>query len=331
MTPTVSFIVPVRNDAARLAKCLRSIRDNDCPPSHIEIVVVDNGSTDGSTQVARRFGAQLCVIPGVRVSNLRNQGARHASGTVLAFVDADHEIAPGWVSAVLETLRLDSVGAAGALCHAPADGTWVQRAYGYLRGRARGQQDVEWLGSGNMAVWRRTFDAVGGFDTELEACEDVDLCNRIRRAGLRIVSDSRLDNIHYGDPKTLRDLFRSEAWRGRDNLRVSFRGPLSWQGLPSAVVPIVDLVMMAVAPIGLLATLSGWTPGLALTSAALLVMLGGAAARVMRALARERSIRLVGLLQTFVVACVYDLARALAVVTRISHRAARRSAAQATL
>jgi hypothetical protein len=89
--------------------------------------------------------------------------------------------------------------------------------------------------------------------------------------------------------------------------------------------------MMAVAPIGLLATLSGWTPGLALTSAALLVMLGGAAARVMRALARERSIRLVGLLQTFVVACVYDLARALAVVTRISHRAARRSAAQATL
>jgi GT2 family glycosyltransferase len=328
--PTVSFVVPVRNDAARLAKCLRSIRDNDCQPSQIEIVVVDNGSTDGSTQVARRFGARLHVIPGARVSALRNQGARHASGDVLAFVDADHEIAPGWVSAVLETLRLDSVGAAGALCHAPADGTWVQRAYAYLRGRPLGRQDVEWLGSGNMAVWRHTFDAIGGFDTALVACEDVDLCNRIRAAGLRVVSDSRLDNIHHGDPKTLRDLFRSELWRGRDNLRVSFRGPVSWHGLPSAVVPVLDLVMMVVAPIALAATLSGWKPGLALAATALFLLLGGAAAKVIRALARDRSIRLTGLLQTFAVACVYDLARALALVTRIPHPAARRSAAQAT-
>jgi GT2 family glycosyltransferase len=329
MTPTVSFVVPVRNDAARLAKCLRSIRDNDCPPSQVEIVVVDNGSTDGSPQVARRFGARLRVIPGARVSELRNQGARHASGDVLAFVDADHEIAPGWVSAAVDTLRLDSVGAAGALCHAPAGGTWVQRAYGYLRGRARGRQDVEWLGSGNLAVWHRAFHAVGGFDTALEACEDVDLCNRIRGAGLRVVSDSRLDNVHHGDPKTLRDLFRSELWRGRDNLRVSFRGPVTWHGLPSAVVPVIDLVLVALAPVALIATLSGWKPGPTLTAAALLVMLGGAGAKVIRALARERRIRPLGILQTFVVACVYDLARAFALVTRVPHRTARRSAAPA--
>jgi glycosyltransferase involved in cell wall biosynthesis len=327
--PIVSFIVPVRDDAARLAKCLRSIRDNDCPPSQVEIVVVDNGSTDGSTLVARRFGAHVRTIPRASVADLRNQGARQASGEVLAFVDADHEIAPGWVSAVLDTLRLESVGAAGALCHAPAGGTWVQRAYAYLRGRARGRHDVEWLGSGNLAVWHRTFDAVGGFDTALEACEDVDLCNRIRRSGLRVVSDSRLDNIHYGDPKTLRDLFRSELWRGRDNLRVSFRGPVSWRGLPSAIVPIIDLAMVAVAPIGLVAALSGWQPGLALTLAALLVILAAAASKVSRALAREPGIQLLAVLQTFVVACVYDLARALALVTRVSHRAARQSTAPA--
>jgi len=328
-TPIVSFIVPVRNDAARLAKCLRSIRNNDCPPSHIEIVVVDNGSTDGSALVARRFGAHVRVVPGARVSVLRNQGARQASGDVLAFVDADHEIAPGWVSAALDTLRLDSVGAAGALCHAPDGGTWVQRAYGYLRGRARGRHDVEWLGSGNLAVWRRTFDAVGGFDTALEACEDVDLCNRIRSEGLRVVSDSRLDNTHYGDPKTLRDLFESELWRGRDNLRVSFRGPVTWRGLPSAIVPVIDLAMIAIAPVGLVAALSGWQPGLAFTSSALLVVLAGAAGKVSRALARQPGIRLLCILQTFVVACVYDLARALALVTRISHRTARRSTAPA--
>jgi hypothetical protein len=264
------------------------------------------------------------------VSELRNQGARHATGEVLAFVDADHEIAPGWVAAAIETLQLDGVGAAGALCRAPADGTWVQHAYGYLRGRARGRHDVEWLGSGNLAVWRRTFDAVGGFDTSLETCEDVDLCYRIRSAHLRIVSDARLDNIHHGDPKTLHDLFKSELWRGRDNLRVSFRGPFSWQGLPSAVVPLVDVVMVGLVPMGLLATLAGWKPGLALTAIALAVILAAAGVKVIRALVRERSVPAAGMLQAFVVACVYDLGRALALVTRVPHRGSRPSTAPAT-
>jgi hypothetical protein len=330
VTPRVSFIVPVRNDAARLARCLHSIRANRCTPGQIDIVVVDNGSVDGSTQVARRFGARVRVVHNARVSELRNQGARDGSGEILAFVDADHEIASGWVAAAVETLELDGTGATGALCRAPADGTWVQRAYGYLRGRARGRHDVEWLGSGNMAVWRRTFDAVGGFDTSLETCEDVDLCYRIRAAGLRVVSDARLDNVHHGDPKTLHDLFKGEMWRGRDNLRVSFRGPISWQGLPSAVVPVVDAVMVGVAPAGLLAAWAGWQPGLALAGVAFVVILGAAGLKVIRAVVRERSVRPAGMLQTFVVACVYDLARALALVTRVPHRGERPSAAPAT-
>ena len=49
-------------------------------------------------------------------------------------------------------------------------------------------------------------------------------------------------NVHFGDPATLWDLFRGELWRGRDNLRISLRGPLTWRGLPSVVIPIVDVV-----------------------------------------------------------------------------------------
>lgn len=330
MTPRFSFIVPVRNDAARLARCLRSIRANRRTPDQIDIVVVDNGSTDESAQVARRFGAEVHVLPNARVPELRNHGALQASGEVLAFVDADHEIEPGWVAAALETLQSDGVGAVGALCRAPADGTWVQRAYGSFRGRPRGQYDVEWLGSGNLAVWRRTFEAVGGFDTSLETCEDVDLCHRLRASGLRIVSDARLDNVHHGDPKTLHDLFKSELWRGRDNMRVSFRGPIAWNGVPSAVIPLIDLVMLGIAPIGLVAMAGGWKPGLALTSAAVVVFLGAAAVKVIRALLRERRIGWPDIWQTFAVACVYDLARALALVARAPHRSVRSSPAAIT-
>ena len=77
MTPRISFIVPVRDDAARLETCLRSIVRNAGTSRHSEIVVADNGSSDGSSEVARRFGATVVTIAeNVRVSELRNRAAR---------------------------------------------------------------------------------------------------------------------------------------------------------------------------------------------------------------------------------------------------------------
>ncbi|MGC4081725.1 MAG: glycosyltransferase [Vicinamibacterales bacterium] len=172
------------NDARRLAMCLQSIRRNVAASGLVEIIVVDNGSTDGSPDVARHHGATVIVSTGGRVSALRNLGASQATGDILAFVDADHEIGSGWVVSAREALRMNRVGGAGAKYRSPIDGTWVQRAYGELRGQASGQSDTDWLGSGNLAVWRRVFDEVGGFDTSLEACEDVDLCSESEPPGI---------------------------------------------------------------------------------------------------------------------------------------------------
>jgi GT2 family glycosyltransferase len=330
MTPRISFIVPVRNAAADLETCLQSIRRNESAPHQVEVVVVDNGSSDGSAEVARRFGATVIVIEDARVSELRNRAALHATGEVLAFVDADNEIVSGWVAAALESLDATGVGLVGALYRAPADGTWVQRAYGYLRGRPRGRHEIAWLNSGNIAVWRHAFEAVRGFDTTLEACEDVDLCHRIRAIGLRIVSDARLESVHHGDPRTLSELFASELWRGRDNLRVSFRSPVVWTSVPSAIVPILDALMIGAAVLGIVATLAAWRPGLLVTAAAMLVFAGGAWLKVIRAGMRTAGARGVGILQAFIVSCVYDLGRALALVSRAQHRGSRPPTAAAT-
>jgi glycosyltransferase involved in cell wall biosynthesis len=329
--PRVSFIIPVRNDAARLAACLRSIRRNSHAQRQIEIVVVDNGSTDGSAQVASAFGATVLAVDSGRVSELRNRGARHATADILAFVDADHEIVAGWVYAALDCLQIPSVGAVGALCHAPADGTWVQQVYGHLRGAVSGQRDVDWLGSGNMAVRRQAFDALGGFDTTLETCEDVDLCHRIRARGLSILSDDRLKNIHYGDPRTLREVFSSERWRGRDNIRVSFRRPIAWASVPSAIIPLCHVALLAVVLIGLLGAPVIGRAGLLIAAAAIAGCFFATVPRVVRAAWREKRVRFGRLLQTFAVACAYDVGRALAVVSRAPHRAVRaRSVAAAS-
>ncbi len=321
-SPTVSFVVPVRNDAKRLEWCLRSIQSNSFSGTRIEIVVIDNGSTDGSADVARKLGALVVESDSVSVAELRNLGAARSAGEILAFVDADHEISAAWVRAAMDTLRAPNVAAAGALCHAPIDGTWVQRTYGLLRGLPKGQQDVEWLGSGNLVVRRAVFQAVGGFDTALITCEDVDLCNRIRAAGFRIVSNADMKNIHYGDPATLWDVFKGELWRGRDNLRVSFRSRLSWRGLPSVLIPIVDVAMIATGIFGMAVAVAGSASGLLISAGAAAVVVGAATLRVLILLSRQRRTRPLRVLQAWVVACVYDVGRALALVMRTPHRSA---------
>ncbi len=318
LMPLVSFVIPVKNDARRLRRCLDTIRANDFPQDRVEIIVADNGSTDDSAAVAAAAEATVLELPGYRIGELRNLAAAAARGQILAFVDADHEIDPGWIASAVRTLEDASVAAAGALCDPPRDGTWVQHAYGALRGRATGHRDVEWLGSGNLAIRTDTFHAHGGFDRSLETCEDVDLCQRLRMSGHRIVSDDRLRSVHLGDPATLGALFRGELWRGRDNLRASLRGPLTLRALPSVVIPIVELGLVALAVAGLiLAPVIGLSLGL-LALAALALLVGLRAARIV---AGMQSPRVAHIAQAVAVAGVYDLARAFALVTRGTHRA----------
>lgn len=311
----VSCVVPVRDDALRLRRCLASIARSEDPAPRIEIIVVDNGSRDGSDRVACEAGARLLICPGLRVAELRNRGAAAARGEILAFIDADHEIDPGWMAAAVEDLARPEVGAVGAPYLAPVTGTWVQRTFDTMRHRRSGCFETEWLASGNLAVWRRDFERLGGFDAGLESCEDYDLCQRLRSAGRRLLSDDRLRSVHHGDPATLRTLFRAELWRGRDNLRAGLRGPLTLRGLPSLLIPVIELGLLLLGTGGLLTA----PAGLSLAASALSGIGAFAALRAWLMTAHRPDVRPLDALQAFAVACVYDLARALALVYRASH------------
>ena len=286
----------------------------DYPRHLVEILVADNGSTDDSRAVARHAGARVINLPGLRVSELRNRAGAIALGAVIVFIDADHEIRPQWLRKALEVLNLPGVGVTGAICIAPPGGTWVQRSYDALKNHTPGRADVEWIGSGTMAIWHRMFEQVGGFDTRLETCEDVDLCRRIRAAGRRVVSDEALATVHWGDPATLRAVFAGELWRGRDNLRASMRGKLTLRSLPSIAIPLIDLACIAAAAAGIA------TGALLIAAAAISVFGVLAALRPARLLLRGGS--RAAIVPAFVISCTYDLARAVALVWRTPHRRA---------
>lgn len=330
MPPVLSFIIPVRNDAQRLRRCLESIRVSvTAVPS--EVIVADNGSTDQSADVARGAGARVLTLPDGRVAEVRNTAARAASGEFLAFVDADHELDRGWSVAAVQLLQDGSVTAVGAQYHAPADGTWVQHVYDLLRRHEPGCRDVDWLPSGNLVVRRVAFEGIGGFDGTLETCEDVDLCQRLKERGGRLVAADRLRSVHFGDPKTLGALFRGELWRGRDNLRVSLRGRLTLRSIPSLAMPLLTLMALALTAGGLalavggLALAAGGLGGWPLAAAGAATFIALAAVRafsIVRHAPGDGRAPLVA--RAMAVALVYNLARALALVTRSGHDVRRR-------
>lgn len=315
---TISFVVPVRNGASHLPRCLRSIRNAGHTLNGPEIVVVDNGSTDDSAALAAGHGARVVAGADLRVGGLRNAGVRASSGAILAFVDADHEIAPDWIARCQAALAADRVGAAGRLYDGPQPGTWVQRAYACLREHPPASRDVEWLGAGNLAVWRHVFEAVGGFDESVEACEDVDLCRAIRAHGWRVVSEPGMRSVHHGDPATLGAVFRGERWRARDNLRVSLRGRPSLRSAWSVLMPLVTLGLLAVAAATTAAAawLGPWPAAICMGSLAAIVIL-----RAALMIGRGRVGAPTGWLACVLVAATYEFARAVSPVLKTSHAA----------
>lgn len=317
--PLVSFVVPVLNDEEGLDRCLTSILANDYPRELIEIVVADNGSTDGSVAVARRHGAVVLHLPGCSVAEMRNRAVARASGDAIAFVDSDHEIVGRWLSAGVSWLRRGPIGGVGAACHSPRI-TWVQRMYDGLRSHPAAAQETSWLGTGNLLVWKRAFDEAGGFEVDLITCEDVDLCRKLRERGYRLVNDPAMRSVHFGDARTLHELFKGELWRGRDNLKVSLRERPGLRELPGIAFPPVFLLSLTLLAVSIpLASLVGVTVLLPLAAAP--VALSGLRAGAI--LKRIGSVAPLQAVQAFAVALVYDVARALALVVTQGHRRAR--------
>jgi hypothetical protein len=319
--PRLSVVIPVRNDAGNLARCLRALQEQPGADA-IEIIVADNGSTDPSREVAGSLGATVLRLPDVPVSTLRNQGLRVARGALIAFIDADNAVSPGWLPAVFPHFTNQRVVAVGCDYSSPPGGTWVQRIYDGFRNHPQAVEPARWLATGNMVVRRSTALEIEGFDETLETSEDFDFCSRLRLRGGEILADPGLASTHFGDPQTLPDLFRSELWRGRDTLRVGLRGVSSWSELPSLVFPIVTLASIAVAMTSLVLA---WPVGSFLlwwTAASVSVVLELSCTRAVRMFARLPGRRLALFPAVWTVALVYDLARALALIIRMPHRGA---------
>lgn len=233
----VSIIIPTYNEEEHLPACLDSIFSINYPKEDIEVIVIDNGSTDQTREIAKSYGVRVLRDDSMNVSGLRNFGASQSKGDILAFVDADCIVSKEWLRNASRYFDNMDVAVWGAPATLPKESTWVQQTWYLVRQKEKQVQKVDWLETMNLFVRKEQFMAIGGFIATLVTCEDVDFCYRLRKHG-KILSDGRIDVTHLGEAKTVKEFIKKEIWRGRSNLSGILSHGLSLKELPSLSIPL---------------------------------------------------------------------------------------------
>jgi len=221
----VSVVVPTRNRAGYLAVALASLRAQEGAPPH-EIVVVDDGSDDGTPALAGRAGVRCVSHERPRGLNAaRNTGIRSSAAPLVAFVDDDVEAPTGWLRAMVEgAARHPEADAFGGPIRARFEGP-TPRSCGRERPPITsldlGPADVgaELVWGANMMLRRSAFGRIGFFDEQLGGGGDEEeWLRRLRASGGGIVylAAAGLDHRRTGDDARLAPLMRGAYRRGRD-------------------------------------------------------------------------------------------------------------------
>lgn len=208
--PFVSIIVPARNEAGYIERCLTSLQHQSYPRQEYEIILVDNGSVDDTMVIGRQYADIVLNVEGVYVSAVRNFGVKNARGSIYAFIDADCVADFSWIQNAVNLIQ-EALCICGSRCRVPADGTWVERAWFGAIPTTR--YEPVYINSGNLVVPASIFNSLGGFNEKLVTGEDYEFCFRARNL-TRIISDPGIGVAHYGYPKTLRQFVSREVWHG---------------------------------------------------------------------------------------------------------------------
>jgi glycosyltransferase involved in cell wall biosynthesis len=179
-----SVIIPTRDRAERLECCLESLTRQTLPRDEFEVLVIDNGSTDSTPEVAKRFSDRLNLVyvlePDPGLHSGRHAGVRNARADILLFGEDDLDVEPGWVAGAVAALADEEVALAGGNLLPKFEGEvpgWLQlwwsqpvyrgQAFGYLGildfGKGRFDVHPAYVWGGNFAVRRSALEAVGGF------------------------------------------------------------------------------------------------------------------------------------------------------------------------
>lgn len=246
--PLVSVIIPVYNDADRLALCLMALDGQTYPRHLVEIVAVDNGSEDDVAEVAERFeGVRLVREPRPGSYAARNRGIIEAEGDIIAFTDADCRPTSTWIERAVRHLVHDpGVGVVGGhiqvVAADPNSPSGVE-LYEIMTGfpQKRYIEEFRFAATACMFTRMSVFDSVGLFNEELMSGGDREWGMRVHASGFCLRYADDVITVHPAR-RTLRQLYGKSKRRhagARDLNRSSHTLRTSGRRLLRNLVPPV--------------------------------------------------------------------------------------------
>ena len=254
--PPISVIIPAYNAARTIGPCLAALRDQAFDKPY-EIIVVDDGSTDGTAEVARAAGATIISIPRGRPAAARNAGIRAAQGGIICCTDADCAPQPGWLRELTAPFGDPTIMAAKGAYETRQRqlvARFVQLEYEDKYDRLRQQPAIDFIDTYSAAYRRDVLLANGGFDVRFDYLEDQELSFRLAARGCRMVfrETAVVDHRHSA---TWRAYLRKKAIIGYWKAQVVRRHPDRAGG--DSHTPPVMKVQMLLAMLTLAAVVAG--------------------------------------------------------------------------
>ncbi len=211
----ISIIIPVHNERPRLDRCLAALQAQSVRPE-LEIIVVDDGSTDGGVDDLDRAGVRVVRQANQGPAAARNTGAANARGEIILFIDADCVADPDWLKEMLSPFEDPEVVAVKGAYRTRQRGLvarYVQIEFEHRYRRLRSSRRVDFLASYSVGFRRLYFLDIGGFRADLIMNEDVELAYRISHSGGKMVFNRRAV-VYHEHPETVRSYFLIKFWRG---------------------------------------------------------------------------------------------------------------------
>jgi cellulose synthase/poly-beta-1,6-N-acetylglucosamine synthase-like glycosyltransferase len=217
--PFISIVIPVKNGGSLLVNCLESLSRLDYPRDKYEVIIVDGGSTDGSREVAKKFGSIVVDNKKGTVSPGRNRGFEASRGDFIAFSDADCVMEQDWLKNALKYFEDSKIGGVGGVEFNPPDGKEFSRAVEYIfRSTAsftktmhtdnfHGCRETKHIPGCNAFYRRKVLEKIMPSNETLLTADDVELNRQVRRAGYKLLQVSDVRLWHYRR-HTMKNLWR---------------------------------------------------------------------------------------------------------------------------
>ncbi|MBI5877966.1 MAG: glycosyltransferase family 2 protein [Chloroflexi bacterium] len=191
----VSVVIPAYNEERYLPGCLAALGQVEHADFNVEVIVVDDGSTDHTGAIATSYGARVIRQPNGGVARARQAGFQAARGEIIASTDADTAPAADWLTRIVAGLghdprRVAIHGSVRVLNRSHLEDSLIFNLGMAFLGLNLALKRPSFSGA-NFAVRRSAWLAAGGFDTSLASAEDLDLSCKLQRIG-RIVLDPQM-------------------------------------------------------------------------------------------------------------------------------------------